>query len=50
MQLRKASNHPYLFDGLEDPNADEYGEHLVQNSGKMMFVDKLLKRVAEKKD
>jgi len=31
--------HPYLFDGVEDPKADEYGEHLVENSGKLQFLD-----------
>lgn len=38
-------NHPYLFDGVEDPNAEEYGEHLILNSGKLKFVDKLLVKI-----
>eukprot|EP01050_Picozoa_sp_SAG11_P007288 SAG11_NODE_601_length_8254_cov_12.333047_4_plen_56_part_00 len=33
MQLRKACNHPYLFDGVEDKTLDPFGEHLVENSG-----------------
>ena len=33
MQLRKACNHPYLFDGVEDKTLDPFGEHLVTNSG-----------------
>lgn len=33
MQLRKAANHPYLFDGVEDRSLDPYGDHLITNSG-----------------
>ena len=44
MQLRKACNHPYLFDGIEDPTEDPRGEHLVTVSGKLTVVDKLLSR------
>jgi SNF2 family DNA or RNA helicase len=32
MQLRKACNHPYLFDGAE-PTPYTNGEHLVTNAG-----------------
>jgi len=42
MQLRKVCNHPYLFDGIEDPNLPEVGEHLIINSSKMRILDKLL--------
>lgn len=42
MQLRKCCNHPYLFDGVEDPEAPELGEHLIDNSSKMKLLDKLL--------
>lgn len=45
MQLRKACNHPYLFDGWEDPNEDPFGEHLIENSGKLTILDKLLGRL-----
>ena len=45
IQLRKAVNHPYLFDGQEPDNAEEFGEHIIQASGKMIFLDKLLKKV-----
>eukprot|EP00917_Polyrhabdina_sp_WS-2016_P001513 GHVP01003179.1.p1 GENE.GHVP01003179.1~~GHVP01003179.1.p1 ORF type:complete len:887 (+),score=164.26 GHVP01003179.1:33-2693(+) len=48
MQLLKACNHPYLFDGQEDKTLDPFGEHLVRNSGKMMFLDKLLTRLVER--
>ncbi|KAH0485931.1 MAG: uncharacterized protein KVP18_003657 [Porospora cf. gigantea A] len=45
MQLRKACNHPYLFEGYEEPTADPFGEHLIKNSGKMTFIDRLLTRL-----
>lgn len=45
MQVRKASNHPYLFEGAEPGPPYFEGEHLVQNSGKMMLLDKLLTRL-----
>lgn len=45
MQLRKTCNHPYLFEGLEDPNEDPFGEHLIENSGKLTILDKLLGRL-----
>ena len=44
IQLRKVCNHPYLFENQEPDNADDLGEHLVQASGKMIFIDKLLKK------
>ncbi|KAJ7801915.1 P-loop containing nucleoside triphosphate hydrolase protein [Mycena olivaceomarginata] len=49
MQLRKVSCHPYLFDGA--PKTQTFrnlalpyttDEHLVENSGKMLILDKLL--------
>lgn len=45
MQLRKVCNHPYMFDDLEEEGAEEFGEHLVTNSGKMVFLDKLLEKL-----
>eukprot|EP00935_MAST-01C_sp_MAST-1C-sp1_P001291 g1291.t1 len=48
MQLRKAVNHPYLFDGLEDMTLDPMGEHLVTNSEKFMLLDKLLPKLKER--
>ncbi|BFZ63925.1 chromatin remodeling complex Adenosinetriphosphatase [Saitoella coloradoensis] len=44
MQLRKCCNHPYLFDGAEPGPPFTTDEHLVENSGKMVILDKLLKR------
>ncbi|KAK7485584.1 hypothetical protein BaRGS_00023159, partial [Batillaria attramentaria] len=47
MQLRKCTNHPYLFDGMEPgpPYTTDY--HLVENCGKMVILDKLLPRLQE---
>lgn len=50
MQLRKVCVHPYLFDGVEDRSLPEDGEHLVENSGKMVVLDKLLKKLAAEAD
>lgn len=48
MQLRKACNHPYLFEGVEDRHQDPLGEHLIQNCGKMVMLDKLLTKLKER--
>ncbi|GMI27813.1 hypothetical protein TeGR_g3429 [Tetraparma gracilis] len=42
MQLRKVTNHPYLFQGIEPgpPYCD--GPHLWENAGKMSLLHKLL--------
>ena len=48
MQLRKCCNHPYLFPGVEDRSLDPMGEHLVENCGKMVLLDKLLKKMKER--
>eukprot|EP01126_Amoeba_proteus_P048883 TRINITY_DN5672_c0_g1_i9.p1 TRINITY_DN5672_c0_g1~~TRINITY_DN5672_c0_g1_i9.p1 ORF type:complete len:843 (-),score=238.21 TRINITY_DN5672_c0_g1_i9:181-2709(-) len=42
MQLRKVCNHPYLFPGAEPGPPFTEGEHLVQNCGKLVVLDKLL--------
>ena len=42
MQLRKCSNHPYLFDGAEPGPPYTTDFHLVSNCGKMSILDKLL--------
>ncbi|KAK6459655.1 chromatin remodelling complex ATPase chain ISW1 [Scheffersomyces xylosifermentans] len=44
MQLRKCCNHPYLFDGAEPGPPYTTDEHLVFNSGKMIILDKMLKK------
>ncbi|KAI0814754.1 SNF2 family DNA-dependent ATPase [Irpex lacteus] len=43
MQLRKVTCHPYLFDGAEPGPPYTTDEHLVENCGKMVVLDKLLK-------
>lgn len=43
MQLRKVTCHPYLFDGAEPGPPYTTDEHLVENAGKMVVLDKLLK-------
>lgn len=48
MQLRKCCNHPYLFEGAEPGPPYTTDEHLVFNAGKMIVLDKLLKRMKEK--
>nr|CAD7464255.1 unnamed protein product [Timema tahoe] len=47
MQLRKCSNHPYLFDGAEPGPPYTTDQHLVYNCGKMVLLDKLLPRLQE---
>ena len=44
IQLRKVCNHPWLFEGQEPENMENPAEEIVKASGKMVFVDKLLKR------
>ncbi|KAI3406187.2 ISW2 [Candida oxycetoniae] len=49
MQLRKCCNHPYLFDGAEPGPPYTTDEHLVYNSGKMIILDKMLKKFQKEK-
>ncbi|KAL0367688.1 UNVERIFIED_CONTAM: putative chromatin-remodeling complex ATPase chain [Sesamum radiatum] len=48
MQLRKCCNHPYLFQGAEPGPPYTTGEHLIENSGKMVLLDKLLPKLKER--
>lgn len=48
MQLRKCCNHPYLFPGVEDRTLDPMAEHLYTSCGKMILLDKLLKKMKER--
>ncbi|XP_024528171.1 ISWI chromatin-remodeling complex ATPase CHR11 [Selaginella moellendorffii] len=48
MQLRKCCNHPYLFQGAEPGPPYFTGEHLVENSGKMVLLDKLLPKLKQR--
>lgn len=47
MQLRKCCNHPYLFEGAEPGPPYTTDEHLIFNAGKMIVLDKLLKKKKE---
>ncbi|KAL4252768.1 SNF2 family N-terminal domain-containing protein [Abortiporus biennis] len=49
MELKKAANHPYLFDGAEvrTDNTEETLKGLVMSSGKMVLLDKLLVRLRQ---
>ncbi|KAH3665484.1 hypothetical protein OGAPHI_003669 [Ogataea philodendri] len=52
-ELKKASNHPYLFDGVEDHVLAKVGSHsrenilkgLIMSSGKMVLLDQLLNKL-----
>ncbi|KAF7684114.1 putative global transcription activator SNF2L1 [Astathelohania contejeani] len=41
-QLRKCCNHPYLFEGAEPGPPFTTDVHLIENSGKLKLLDKLL--------
>ncbi|KAK9170964.1 Bromodomain/HAS/DEXDc/SNF2 domain containing protein [Cryptosporidium meleagridis] len=45
MQLRKTCNHPYLFDGVEPGPPYVEGFHMVEASGKMVLLHKLLPKL-----
>lgn len=49
MELKKAANHPYLFDGAEarTDNEEESLKGIVMNSGKMVLLDKLLVKLRQ---
>ena len=44
----KVTCHPYLFDGAEPGPPYTTDEHLIENSGKMVILDKLLKNMKAK--
>ncbi|KAF8232381.1 SNF2 family DNA-dependent ATPase [Tricholoma matsutake] len=48
MQLRKVTCHPYLFDGAEPGPPYTTDEHIIENSGKMIILDRLLKSMKAK--
>jgi len=35
---------------MEQPGSDEYGEHIVTNSGKFILMDKLIEKIVKKKE
>ncbi|KAL4068818.1 SNF2 family N-terminal domain-containing protein [Scleroderma yunnanense] len=48
MQLRKVTCHPYLFDGAEPGPPYTTDEHLIDNCGKMIILDRLLSSMKAK--
>ncbi|KAI6030006.1 P-loop containing nucleoside triphosphate hydrolase protein [Pisolithus marmoratus] len=48
LQLRKVTCHPYLFDGAEPGPPYTTDEHIIENCGKMVILDKLLKSMKAK--
>ncbi|RIB11219.1 SNF2 family N-terminal domain-containing protein [Gigaspora rosea] len=48
-ELKKASNHPFLFPNAESltPRKEDQLRGLIKNSGKMVLLDKLLTRLKE---
>ncbi|KAL6717952.1 ATP-dependent DNA helicase Hrp3 [Lecanora helva] len=53
MELKKASNHPYMFPGAEDrvlngsERSDDRLKGLISSSGKMMLLDRLLTKLSK---
>nr|CAG8467207.1 4823_t:CDS:10 [Entrophospora candida] len=49
VELKKASNHPFLFPNAEPPTItrEDQLRGLIMNSGKMVLLDKLLTRLKE---
>ena len=39
-----------MFEDIESEDAEEFGEHLITNSSKMVFLDKLLLKVKSQND
>lgn len=45
MQMRKICCHPYMFHGIEPDDLPDPGTKLIEVSGKMMVLDKLLDKL-----
>ena len=47
MKLKKAANHPFLFDGTEERSLpkEEQLKGLMMNGGKLVLLDKLMARL-----
>lgn len=48
MQLRKCTDHPYLFEDTEEGPPFVDGDHIVRNSGKMIVLDVLLAQLKKR--
>ena len=49
MQLRKVCLHPYLIPDIEEKDLPDYGEHIIETSGKLKVLDKLLVKLKNEK-
>lgn len=47
VQLRKCTDHPYLFEGAENGPPFFNGYHIVKNFGKMIVLDMILKKLKQ---
>eukprot|EP01102_Stenamoeba_stenopodia_P021773 TRINITY_DN886_c0_g2_i1.p1 TRINITY_DN886_c0_g2~~TRINITY_DN886_c0_g2_i1.p1 ORF type:complete len:1502 (+),score=511.86 TRINITY_DN886_c0_g2_i1:313-4818(+) len=47
VDLKKCCNHVYLFEGAEDLNAEDVNKTLIESSGKLILLHKLLLRLKE---
>lgn len=45
----KICNHPYIFEDIEQDDQPLYGDHLINVSGKMLVLDKLLNKLHKEK-
>ena len=45
MNPRKICLHPYLFNKMWPEEESEFGEHGIENCGKLKVLDKLLKKL-----
>jgi chromodomain-helicase-DNA-binding protein 1 len=48
VELKKTCNHPFLFENATDSTAPTRVDAIVRNSGKLILLDKLLKRLKER--
>lgn len=49
MQARKICLHPYLFEDMWPEQHEEFGEHGLENCGKLKVLDKLLNNLLQQK-
>ncbi|XP_059642926.1 CHD3-type chromatin-remodeling factor PICKLE [Cornus florida] len=47
MELRKLCCHPYMLEGLEPDNANEFYKQLLEYSGKLHLLDKMMLKLRE---
>ncbi|PIN02471.1 DNA helicase [Handroanthus impetiginosus] len=47
MELRKLCCHPFLLEGIEPEDAKEFTKKLLENSGKLQLLDKIMVKLKE---